>query len=163
MYPRGSTSRDGGAVLNLIEHENELSEIFMLLNGDSLLLNVDLTKALEIINNGEEGVIFGINVQDTSRFGSLNFNDAGVLLSFREKQSGAGTINSGIYLFRKNTFSDIKNHQLPTSLEKEIIPTLLDLNKRIFILPTKGDFIDIGTDESLSSASSFIETNLLKN
>ncbi len=153
----------GGAVLNLIEHENELSEIFMLLNGDSLLLNVDLTKALEIINKGGDGVVIGIDVADTSRYGSLVYNGEEVLLSFREKQSGSGTINAGTYLFRKKIFSDIKNWQLPTSLEKEIIPTFLELKKRIFVLPTKGSFIDIGTDESLSSASSFVEANFLKN
>ena len=152
----------GGAVLNLIDHENELSEIFMLLNGDSLLLNVDLTKALEIINRGGDGVVIGIDVADTSRYGSLIYNNAGELLSFREKQSGSGTINSGIYCFRTKIFSDIKNLQLPTSLEKEIIPNFLDLNKKIYVLPTKGDFIDIGTDESLLSASSFVESNFLK-
>ena len=81
---------------------------------------------------------------DTSRYGSLIYNNAGELLSFLEKQSGSGTINSGIYCFRTKIFSDIMNLQLPTSLEKDIIPSFLDLNK-IYVFPSKGDFIDIGT------------------
>ena len=53
------------------------------------------------------------------------------------------------------------NLQLPTSLEKDIIPSFLDLNKKIYVFRQR-DFIEIGTDESLSIASSLL-ASFLKN
>ena len=70
------------------------------MNGDSLIAS-NLEKLISYLDIQEVGcVILGMSVNDTSRYGSLIFDDSNNLLRFSEKENGQGLINGGIYLFR---------------------------------------------------------------
>lgn len=152
-------SGTGGCVLDFLSTRPRLSDPFLLLNGDSLLMDYDIAAAQKQINNGYAGVIFGVEMEDVSRYGTLKFDDQMALTSFEEKKPGKGIINSGVYLLSSQLFSKIKNPIRPLSLEKDIIPLMISSGKRIYVMREQSPFIDIGTEVSLREADVFIKEN----
>ena len=156
-------SGTGGAVLDLLTNTETLSNTFLLLNGDSLLMDYSLESALTAIAAGSEVAIFGVPMEDASRYGTLNFNEFGQLLEFREKAPGAGVINTGAYLFTRQAFSQVANPARPLSLEVDVIPSMIKSGIHIKVLPINSQFIDIGTEASLAEAESFVRYNFQTN
>ncbi len=156
-------SGTGGAVLDLLTNTETLSKSFLLLNGDSLLMDYSLESALNAIAEGCEVVIFGVPMEDASRYGTLNFNEFGQLLEFREKAPGAGVINTGAYLFTRQAFSRVANPARPISLEVDVIPSMIESGVHINVLPINSQFIDIGTEASLAEVESFVRHNFQVN
>lgn len=152
-------SGTGGAVLDFLVKVRTLSNTFLLLNGDSLLMEYPLKLALNSIATESKGVLFGVSMSDASRYGTLNFNESGKLLSFNEKIPGAGVINTGIYLFTRNAFAHITNQNRPLSLEQDIIPSMVEHGVNIKVMVTSAPFIDIGTEASLHNAEGFVRAN----
>ena len=76
-------------------------------------------------------------------------------MRFAEKgaASGAGWINAGIYLFRRDVLHTIPA-QCSVSLEKEVFPSLIGHGLHAF--SQRGKFIDIGTPESYAAAEAFL-------
>lgn len=152
-------SGTGGAVLDLLASTEAVSNTFLLLNGDSLLMNYPLDLALNAIAEGSEATIFGVPMADSSRYGTLKFNDLGRLLAFKEKATGAGVINTGAYVFTRQAFSQVANAERPISLEVDVIPLMIKLGTHIRVLPMNSPFIDIGTEASLAGAERFVREN----
>lgn len=156
-------SGTGGAVLDLLTSTEILSNTFLLLNGDSLLMDYPLEPALNAIADGSEVVIFGVPMEDASRYGTLNFNEFGQLLEFREKAPGSGVINTGAYLFTRQAFTNVANPARPLSLEVDVIPSMIECGVHIKVLSINSQFIDIGTEASLGEAESFVRHNFQAN
>jgi D-glycero-alpha-D-manno-heptose 1-phosphate guanylyltransferase len=137
------------------------SKLWLVLNGDSLVF-ADLKPALELIAEPEvEAVVVGIEMPDTSRYGTLRFDCTGQLLHFGEKEPGYGVINAGIYLFKDEAlqkFPSAKNNSL--SFERDVFPVLLNKQTKIQVCVVSGPFLDIGTPESVTQADAFIKGNL---
>jgi len=150
----------GGAVRHCLDL---CGPIVLVLNGDSLTLT-DLDEAFSRLESENlDGVMVGIRVPDTRRYGSLDVDDQGMLRGFREKQPGAGLISCGIYLFRQELLATIPEGQA-LSIEAEFIPPALTRGARIGIVHaarSKGPpaFIDIGTPETVHQAGAFISNN----
>ncbi len=129
-------------------------DIVLVVNGDSFC-DVDLrafwNSQLEVDAPLSMTVTW---VDDASRYGRVELSCLKEVVGFREKQpgSGAGWINAGVYLIRKETL-----HSIPegcaASLERDLLPKLL--TGRIHGFPTKTRFIDIGTPESFAEAQTF--------
>ncbi len=89
-----------GGFLNAVQQSKINSTAWFLLNGDTLAF-ANLADAIrELENEKTSGVIFGREVPDTSRYGSLVSDATGRLECFAEKRPGQGVISTGLYLFR---------------------------------------------------------------
>jgi NDP-sugar pyrophosphorylase family protein len=147
-----------GGFLHAIGRRAEEPGTWLVSNGDSLVL-ADLGPMLEMAANGEaEAVILGLHAADCSRYGSLQADSHGRLLKFSEKHPGAGLINAGIYLFTAGLFQQFPSSR-PLSFETGVFPTLLAAGARIAVSSTSAPFLDIGTEETLSSAGQFVTAN----
>ena len=137
----------GGAVINGLR-ELELSEEFILLNGDSIA-EVNLKNFYKVHCAGDTAAMVICYQEDTSRYGTVNFDQDNKVVSFHEKtaNSKSGWVNSGIYYFPTNWF-DKTVKKKPISLEKDLIPQWLNEGKNLFVFRDLGRFIDIGTPES---------------
>jgi D-glycero-alpha-D-manno-heptose 1-phosphate guanylyltransferase len=149
----------GGSVLEFLSHAQDLSSPFLLLNGDSILKDFDLVEAINRLRGGCLGAIFGLPMQDASRYGTLKYDNQLLLKSFDEKKPGGGVINSGVYLFSVDLFSKIKDHKRPLSIENDVIPSMIEDGAQISVIQVESPFIDIGTEKSLHEAEQFIVKN----
>ncbi|NVK33311.1 MAG: NTP transferase domain-containing protein [Rhodobacteraceae bacterium] len=158
-----SPAGTGGSVLDfLVQHPN-ISSPFLILNGDSMLVDYDLAVAVECMGADYSGAIFGVEMQDASRYGTLTFNKQYTLTAFQEKTPGAGVINSGVYLFRPESLMQSDSKTRPLSMEQDIIPSLLEKGMKIKIIPEISPFIDIGTEASLGESGDFIKLHFENN
>jgi len=92
-------------------------------------------------------------IDDVSRYGRLELDEAGYVARFIEKDPGRGDpglINAGIYLFSAALLDRIMAVDGP-SLERDILQTLGPGQIRADV--RRGTFIDIGTPQSLATAS----------
>ena len=132
------------------------SDVYVLINGDSLLL-ADLCPARLLLEQDEvDGVIIGRNMEDASRYGTLRVADDGILTGFSEKQAGSGVINGGIYLLKQRLLEQLPG-TVPMSMEREGIPALLAQVARIMVSVSEAPFLDIGLPETLAEAGDFIQ------
>lgn len=147
-----------GGFLNAVHQSKINSSAWFLLNGDTLAF-ANLADAMNTLQNeATAGVIFGRELPDTSRYGSLVTDGEGRLTSFAEKRPGQGVISTGIYLFRDSlvkTFS----RQVPLSLEQEVFPALTAAGVSLKVLRMNAPFLDIGTPDTLREADIFIRQN----
>jgi NDP-sugar pyrophosphorylase family protein len=127
----------------------------LVLNGDSMVVG-DLSPIWKLLEQADtDGVIVGVGMADASRFGTLRIDAQGLLTGFEEKRPGAGWINAGIYLLRRELL-ELFPASAPLSMECDVFPALLAAGKRLRVLRVDGDFIDIGTPEALARAADFI-------
>ena len=144
----------GGAVRFALPHVRS-PEVFVL-NGDSFCA-ADLDAMLRHFDEKQaDAVLLLTQVNDTSRFGSIDLGDRGEIEGFREKTgaSGAGSINAGVYLIRTELVSGIPPDRA-VSLEREVFP--LWLGRALYGFESPGPFIDIGTPESYAAASTSLD------
>jgi D-glycero-alpha-D-manno-heptose 1-phosphate guanylyltransferase len=127
----------------------------IVVNGDSLLM-ADLGPALEQLEPADvDGVLIGVQQPDASRFGTLVFDGNQRLLQFAEKQPGAGVVNAGIYLLKSRLLSRIPAMS-PLSIERDVFPEWLTQGVNLRVCVRRGEFIDIGTPETLAQADQFL-------
>ena len=126
-----------------------LGEWTLVTNGDSLI-DADIKDALKMLAQPVvDAMIFGVTVDDTARFGSLQVGQDNLLKNFAEKVPGNGLINSGIYLLSYATIAAIPEHD-SVSIERDTFPAMLETQKKIEVRSLgTAKFIDIGTPESL--------------
>ncbi|MEI6572512.1 MAG: sugar phosphate nucleotidyltransferase [Alphaproteobacteria bacterium] len=133
-----------------------LGEWTLVTNGDSLI-DADIKDAIvPKALGGFDTFIFGVMVDDTSRFGSLQVGQDNLLKNFAEKVSGNGLINSGIYLLSYATIAAIPEHD-SVSIERDTFPEMLERHKKIEVRSLgSAKFIDIGTPESVAEKDLFL-------
>jgi D-glycero-alpha-D-manno-heptose 1-phosphate guanylyltransferase len=142
----------GGALLHGLDRSAEWS---LVANGDGLVMG-GIDALLDQRFQTVDGALIGIEVADAARYGSLETDADGRLLAFREKVSGSGLINGGLYLLRTELFSN-QFTATPQSLERDIFPSLISGGARISVVNAgSAPFIDIGTPDSLKEAEGFV-------
>jgi D-glycero-alpha-D-manno-heptose 1-phosphate guanylyltransferase len=142
-----------GAVLQAEPQVPRQFGTFLILNGDSLI-NADYRLALSALDD-RDGVVAGVRVADCDRFGALRVDAAGRLRAFAEKaSSGPGTINAGVYAFRRSAILGIPV-SLPASMEFDFMPVAVSSLNVGFADLGSADFIDIGTPASYEAAEQF--------
>jgi NDP-sugar pyrophosphorylase family protein len=133
---------------------------FMLMNGDTFV-EFDPAAVLAVHRQTNAAVTMAItNVPDVSRFGAVEIDDEGRLLSFGEKatRKGPGFINAGIYAL-KSTLIDGVVADRAVSLESEIFPGLLASGQHIHSALQHGYFVDFGTPASYAEFANYVATS----
>jgi len=128
-----------------------VGERFLVLNGDSLF-DVPLSELTAF--HHQRGALATIALSRTDaaqRFGTVEIDSDGKILSFLEKDRGVSTglINAGIYVFSRQVLDYIPAGR-PVSLERETFPSLI--GRGLYGLSLQGYFLDIGVPESYGQA-----------
>ncbi len=96
-----------------------------------------------------------VPLEDASRFGILSVKDSGEVASFIEKpKEPPGTLASmGVYLFNMEVLNDVLEYdaQRKTSAHdfgKDIIPRMIEGEKRVFAYKFDDYWVDVGTVDS---------------
>lgn len=149
-FPLGT----GGAVRNALGKTR--SKHILVLNGDSYLrVNISSFLKTHLALNARASISL-VQVEDSSRYGSVKINKNGKMLAFLEKspRKQSGLINAGTYLLERNILKEIPEGKR-ISLEREIFPDLI--GKGLYGVPCDGPFIDIGTPESFNKAEKLLK------
>jgi len=147
-----------GGVVNVISSVKDECKNVLILNGDSITL-ADLAPLYDALQNNSYNIaIFGVKMLNTLRFGTLEIDDKGHLVGFNEKKPGKGIVSSGVYLFNKKYLQDLPKGK-DISFELDVIPSLILRGIKIKVIEVQSPFIDIGTEDSLVFASTFIKQN----
>ena len=134
--------------------------------GDNIFygagLGDHLKKAVEAAQNGQ-ATVFGYYVNDPERFGIVEFDEAGHVISVEEKpiQPKSNYAITGLYFYDKRVVELAKRVKPSARGELEIT----DLNRmyledgtlNVQLLGRGYAWLDTGTHDSLSEASTFIE------
>ena len=133
-----------GPIMNAGKYVTD--EQFFVLNGDTFYQMDfgDLSRIQQEKNLEMALVLRG--VPDISRYGAARLTD-GLLTAFNEKNgnTGAGTINGGVYLMKRALLDEIPEGKV--SLENECIPRWMQEGRRLGGIVNGGYFIDIGVPE----------------
>jgi len=136
-----------------------------LILGDNLFYGDGYLDRIKIrINNISGAIIFGYTVKDPHRYGVVDFDNDGNVLSIEEKPTNPKTNYAvpGLYLYDNNVVNMAKDLKPSERGELEIT----DLNKKylecgklkVELLGRGLAWLDTGTHKSLMEASAFIET-----
>jgi glucose-1-phosphate adenylyltransferase len=97
---------------------------------------------------------------EASRFGIMNTNEDMRIIEFEEKPASPknNLASMGIYIFSWNILKeylemDARKPDSSHDFGKDVIPALLDENKKLFAYPFKGYWKDVGTVQSLWEAN----------
>lgn len=159
-------SPDGLAQAFLIGEEFIGDESCAMVLGDNIFYGNGLSKLLhEAVANSIEGkaTIFGYYVNDPERFGIVEFNDKGQVVSVEEKPENpkSNYCITGLYFYDKRVVEYAK--QVKPSLRGEL--EITDLNRiyledgtlNVKLLGRGFAWLDTGTMDSLVEASDFVQ------
>ena len=131
--------------------------------GDNIFYGAGLGAQLSSLKGISGAQIFAYRVKDPQRYGVIEFDNRGIVTSLEEKPVNPRSSYAvpGLY-FYDNRVVDIARNIKPSSRgELEITDVNLEYLKlgelRASILPRGTAWLDTGTFESLSAASSFIQ------
>lgn len=157
------------------EHPNGLAEAFIigkefigkdkvaLILGDNIFYGTGLSGLLQANNNPNGGIIYAYHVHDPERYGVVDFDKEGKVLSIEEKptQPKSNYAVPGIYFYDNDVVEIASNIKPSHRGEIEIT----DVNKeylqrgklKVSILDRGTAWFDTGTFNSLMQASQFVQ------
>ena len=104
--------------------------------------------------------VLGVPMKEASRFGIMNTDETDRIIEFEEKpeKPKSNLASMGIYIFdwkllRKMLIADMDNPDSNHDFGKDIIPTMLKDNKKLYAWKYKGYWKDVGTIDSLWEAN----------
>ncbi|AKA34984.1 glucose-1-phosphate thymidylyltransferase RfbA [Flagellimonas lutaonensis] len=134
-----------------------------LILGDNIFYGSGLSNLLQEKSNPDGGVIFGYHVENPQRYGVVEFDDNGKVLSIEEKPQTPKSSYAvpGIYFYDNNVVEIAKNIKPSNRGELEITDinqAYLEMGKlQVSILDRGTAWLDTGTVSSLMRASQFVE------
>lgn len=157
------------------EHPNGLAEAFIigkdfvgndkvaLVLGDNIFYGTGLAELLQANNNPDGGIVYAYHVHDPERYGVVEFDKTGKVLSIEEKpkEPKSNFAVPGIYFYDNSVIEIAANIQPSHRGELEIT----DINKayleqgklKVSILDRGTAWLDTGTFQSLMQAGQFVQ------
>ena len=157
------------------EHPNGLAEAFIigkefvgddkvaLVLGDNIFYGTGLAELLQANNNPDGGIVYAYHVLDPERYGVVEFDANGNVLSIEEKpnEPKSNYAVPGIYFYDNSVLEIAANIQPSHRGELEIT----DINKayleqgklKVSILDRGTAWLDTGTFQSLMQAGQFVQ------
>ena len=157
------------------ENPNGLAEAFIigkefvgndkvaLILGDNIFYGTGLAELLQANNNPEGGIIYAYHVHDPERYGVVDFDKEGKVLSIEEKPENPKSNYAvpGIYFYDNSVIEIAANIKPSHRGELEIT----DVNKeylnrgnlKVSILDRGTAWLDTGTFQSLMQAGQFVQ------
>ena len=157
------------------EHPNGLAEAFIigkefvgddkvaLVLGDNIFYGTGLAELLQANSNPDGGIVYAYHVHDPERYGVVEFDNSGKVLSIEEKptQPKSNYAVPGIYFYDNSVLEIAANIQPSHRGELEIT----DINKayleqgklKVSILDRGTAWLDTGTFQSLMQAGQFVQ------
>lgn len=142
--------------------DNQDPEFILILSGDHIY-KMDYSKMLtyhKACNADATIAVLPVSMKEASRFGIMNTDDTGRIIEFEEKpaEPKSNLASMGIYIFnwkllRKMLVADMDDPNSNHDFGKDIIPALLNSDKRLFAYQFKGYWKDVGTIDSLWEAN----------
>ncbi|MBF00399.1 glucose-1-phosphate thymidylyltransferase RfbA [Flavobacterium coralii] len=157
------------------EHPNGLAEAFIigkefvgndkvaLILGDNIFYGTGLADLLQSNNNPEGGIIYAYHVHDPERYGVVDFDEDGKVLSIEEKpeKPKSNFAVPGIYFYDNEVLDIAANIQPSHRGELEITDVNKEYLKRgrlkVSILDRGTAWLDTGTFNSLMQAGQFVQ------
>src|ERR1051325_2202065 len=131
--------------------------------GDNIFYGAGLGKLLQQFNDPEGGVVFAYHVSDPERYGVVEFDSKGNVLSIEEKpkQPKSNYAVPGLYFYDNSVVEIAKNLKPSARGEYEITDVnkkFLELGKlKVGILDRGTAWLDTGTFTSLRRAAQFVQ------
>lgn len=160
-------SPDGLAQAFIIGEKFIGNDSACLVLGDNIFYGQSFSKMLaEAVRTAEEekkGTVFGYYVSDPERYGVAEFSDNGDVISIEEKPQNPKSNYAvvGLYFYPNKVVNVAKNIKPSARGELEITTVnqrfLEDKELKVQLLGRGFAWLDTGTHDSLSEASTFIE------
>ena len=160
-------SPDGLAQAFLIGEEFIGNDSVCMVLGDNIFYGQSFTamlkRAVANVENEQKATVFGYYVNDPERYGVAEFDEAGNVLSIEEKpacpKSNYAVV--GLYFYPNKVVEVAKRIKPSARGELEITTVnqefLKDGNLKVQLLGRGFAWLDTGTHDSLSEASTFVE------
>ena len=160
-------SPDGFAQAFLIGEKFIGNDSVCLVLGDNIFYGQSFTamlkRAVANVENEQKATVFGYYVNDPERYGVAEFDEAGNVLSIEEKpacpKSNYAVV--GLYFYPNKVVEVAKQIKPSARGELEITTVnqefLKDGNLKVQLLGRGFAWLDTGTHDSLSEASTFVE------
>lgn len=144
----------GGAIKNAMAKIGD--EDALIVNGDTLF-SIDISKFLHFADSTDAMTCIALRqVEDCSRYGRVEIDKQGRMLTFGEKgHFGPGLINGGIYFLRRGAFNNIILTNF--SFEADFLGSR-QKSCTIYAMPFDDYFIDIGIPADLHRAQTELMT-----
>ena len=137
-------------------------EYLLILSGDHIYkMNYARMLAFHKESKADATIaVIEVPMKEASRFGIMNTDETGRIVEFEEKPEHpkSNLASMGIYIFnwkllRKTLLADMKNADSSHDFGKDIIPALLNDEKKLCAYKYKGSWKDVGTIDSLWEAN----------
>ncbi|WP_299174907.1 glucose-1-phosphate thymidylyltransferase RfbA [uncultured Allomuricauda sp.] len=134
-----------------------------LILGDNIFYGTGLEELLQSNNNPDGGIIYAYHVNDPERYGVVEFDDDGKVISIEEKPKSpkSNFAVPGIYFYDNDVVEIAKNIQPSARGELEITDINQEYLKRgklkVSIMDRGTAWLDTGTFQSLMQASQFVQ------
>lgn len=161
-------SPDGLAQAFILGEEFIGNDDVCLVLGDNIFYGYGLTnmlhKSVEIVKKERCSVVFGYNVYDPERYGVVEFDSEGRVLSIEEKpkQPKSNYAVVGLYFYTNDVVEVAKNVKPSARGELEITTVNQEFLNRgqlnVELMGRGFAWLDTGTHKSMLEASSFIQT-----
>lgn len=157
------------------EHPNGLAEAFIigkdfvgndkvaLILGDNIFYGTGLAELLQANNNPDGGIVYAYHVHDPERYGVVEFDPNGKVLSIEEKplKPKSNYAVPGIYFYDNQVLEIAANIKPSHRGELEITDVnkayLEQGNLQVSILDRGTAWLDTGTFQSLMQAGQFVQ------
>jgi mannose-1-phosphate guanylyltransferase len=132
---------------------------FVVVNGDSLLPNLDWHEFMESHRLSNAAVTVAVTrVEEAGRYGTVEFDESNLVTSFLEKaERKSGWINGGLYIMNGETMRHIAPDQ-SFSLEKDVFPVMSWL-RTLQIHKAAGPLLDMGTPEGIQQMEKYLSAH----